>query len=52
MTDGKGRMIAAAVGDATGMGVIAAALGIDHATRTPLESKLENLAGLISKFGT
>ena len=44
-------MIAAAVGDATGMGVIAAALGIDHATRTPLESKLENLAGLISKFG-
>ena len=51
VTDGKGRMIAAAVGDATGMGVIAAALGIDHSTRTPLESKLENLAGRISEFG-
>jgi Ca2+-transporting ATPase len=33
------------------MGVIAATLGIDHATKTPLEAKLEILAGLISKFG-
>jgi len=51
VTEGKGRMIAAAVGDATGMGRIAAALGIDHATKTPLESKLDRLAGLISAFG-
>ena len=39
VTEGKGRMIAAAVGDATEMGVIAAALGIDHVTKTPLESR-------------
>ncbi|HNX17854.1 MAG TPA: calcium-translocating P-type ATPase, PMCA-type [Methanoregula sp.] len=51
LTAGKGRMIAAAVGNAAEMGVIAATLGIDHATKTPLEEKLENLAGLISKFG-
>ena len=51
VTEGKGRMIAAAVGDATEMGVIAAALGIDHVTKTPLESKLDHLAGLISTFG-
>ncbi|MGA2161842.1 MAG: calcium-translocating P-type ATPase, PMCA-type [Methanoregula sp.] len=51
VTAGKGRMIAGAVGDAAEMGVIAATLGIDHATKTPLESKLETLAGLISKFG-
>ena len=44
-------MIAGAVGDAAEMGVIAATLGIDHATKTPLEEKLEILAGLISKFG-
>ena len=51
VTAGKGRMIAAAVGDSAQMGVIAASLGIDHATRTPLEHKLEELAGIISKFG-
>jgi Ca2+-transporting ATPase len=51
VTAGKGRMIAGAVGDAAEMGVIAATLGIDHATKTPLEAKLEILAGLISKFG-
>jgi P-type Ca2+ transporter type 2C len=51
VTAGKGRMIAAAVGDSTQMGLIAASLGIDHATQTPLEQKLEALAGVISKFG-
>jgi Ca2+-transporting ATPase len=51
VTAGKGRMIAAAVGDSAEMGVIAASLGIDHATKTPLEHKLEELAHLISKFG-
>ena len=44
-------MITAAVGDSAQMGLIAASLGIDHATRTPLEQKLEELAGIISKFG-
>ena len=51
VTAGKGRMIAAAVGDSAQMGLIAASLGIDHATQTPLEQKLEALAGIISKFG-
>jgi Ca2+-transporting ATPase len=51
ITAGKGHMIAAAVGDSAQMGVIAASLGIDHATRTPLEQKLESLAGMISRFG-
>lgn len=51
VTAGKGRMLAAAVGDSAQMGVIAASLGIDHATQTPLEKKLEDLAGVISKFG-
>ena len=51
VTAGKGRMIAAAVGDSAQMGLIAASLGIDHATQTPLEHKLEALAGIISKFG-
>jgi Ca2+-transporting ATPase len=51
ITGGKGQMIAGAVGDSAQMGVIAASLGIDHATRTPLEHKLEDLAGIISKFG-
>ena len=51
VTAGKGHMIAAAVGDSAQMGVIAASLGIDHATRTPLEQKLESLAHLISRFG-
>ena len=51
VTAGKGQMIAAAVGDSAQMGVIASSLGIDHATQTPLEHKLEDLAGIISKFG-
>ncbi len=51
ITAGKGHMIAAAVGDAAQMGVIAASLGIDHATKTPLEQKLEALAHVISRFG-
>jgi len=51
ITAGKGHMIAAAVGDSAQMGVIAASLGIDHATETPLEQKLESLAHVISKFG-
>ena len=51
ITAGKGHMLAAAVGDSAQMGVIAASLGIDHATETPLEQKLTALAGLISRFG-
>jgi Ca2+-transporting ATPase len=51
VTAGKGRMIAGAVGDSAEMGVIAASLGIDHATLTPLEQKLEALAHIISSFG-
>src|SRR5512136_1651721 len=51
ITAGKGQMIAGAVGDSAQMGVIAASLGIDHGTQTPLEHKLEDLARIISKFG-
>jgi Ca2+-transporting ATPase len=51
ITAGKGHMIAAAVGDSAQMGVIAASLGIDHLSLTPLEKKLEVLASTISKFG-
>ena len=51
ITAGKGHMLAAAVGDSAQMGVIAASLGIDHATETPLEQKLTALAGIISRFG-
>jgi P-type Ca2+ transporter type 2C len=51
VTAGKGRLIAGAVGDSAQMGLIAASLGIDHATPTPLEKKLEELAGVISRFG-
>jgi len=51
ITAGKGQMYAAAVGDSAQMGVIAASLGIDHATATPLEQKLEALAHIISRFG-
>jgi P-type Ca2+ transporter type 2C len=51
ITAGKGHMLAAAVGDSAQMGVIAASLGIDHATETPLEQKLTVLAGVISRFG-
>jgi Ca2+-transporting ATPase len=51
ITAGKGRVVAGAVGDSAQMGVIAASLGIDHATSTPLEQKLEHLAHIISRFG-
>ena len=51
VTAGRGQMLAGAVGDAAQMGVIAASLGIDHATQTPLEHKLEDLARIISRFG-
>ena len=51
VTAGRGRMAAAAVGDKAEMGKIAASLGIDHTTRTPLEVKLKDLARLISRFG-
>lgn len=51
VTAGKGTMIAGAVGDSAEMGVIAASLGVDHATLTPLEQKLEALARIISSFG-
>ncbi len=51
VTAGRGRMVAAAVGDAAEIGVIAASLGIGHETETPLEEKLTNLARLISRFG-
>jgi P-type Ca2+ transporter type 2C len=51
VTAGKGQMYAAAVGDLAQMGVIAASLGIDHASETPLEQKLESLAHVISRFG-
>ena len=51
VTAGKGQVIASAVGDTAEIGVIAASLGIDHATETPLEQKLKDLAGLISTFG-
>ena len=51
VTAGKGRMIATAVGDSAQMGLIAASLGIEHATPTPLEQKLEALSSIISKFG-
>lgn len=51
VTSGKGEMISAAVGDSAQMGTIAASLGIDHATKTPLEQKLESLAHIISTFG-
>ncbi len=51
VTAGKGQMIAAAVGDSAEMGVIASSLGIDHATQTPLEHKLEDLAGSSANSG-
>jgi Ca2+-transporting ATPase len=51
ITAGKGRMLAVAVGDSAQMGLITASLGIDHTTQTPLEKKLEELAGVISRFG-
>jgi Ca2+-transporting ATPase len=51
ITCGRGHLLVAAVGDKTEMGEIAASLGVDHSTQTPLEEKLEHLAGMISKFG-
>ena len=50
VSSGRGLMLVAAVGDDTSMGAIAASLGIDHSTATPLEAKLEVLAAMISKF--
>lgn len=51
VTAGRGIAVVGGVGDNTQMGAIAASLGIDHSTQTPLEAKLEVLAGMISKFG-
>lgn len=51
ITCGRGNFLVAAVGDKTEMGEIASSLGVDHSSQTPLEAKLEHLAGLISKFG-
>jgi len=51
VTAGRGTIVAGAVGDAAEIGVIAASLGIDHTTQTPLEGKLTDLARLISRFG-
>jgi Ca2+-transporting ATPase len=51
VTAGKGSMMTGAVGDSAQMGVIAASLGIDHVTLTPLERKLDRLAQIISRFG-
>lgn len=50
LTAGRGILLVAAVGDATQMGAIAAAIGIDHSISTPLEAKLEVLAQMIGKF--
>ena len=50
-TAGRARLLVAAVGDATEMGLIAASLGREDKTLTPLEQKLQDLAGLISRFG-
>ena len=51
VTEGKGTLLASAVGDSAEMGAVAATLGIEHSTPTPLEQKLIELARLISKFG-
>jgi Ca2+-transporting ATPase len=51
ITAGKGHMIAAGVGDSAQMGVIAASLGIDQATQTPLEHKHESRPKMNSRFG-
>ena len=53
VTDGRGRMIAAAVGDATGMGVIAAALGIFIMLQGPrLNPNSKTLPGSSRNSGT
>ncbi|MDD1679258.1 MAG: calcium-translocating P-type ATPase, PMCA-type [Methanomicrobiales archaeon] len=51
VTAGRGRMITAAVGDATRMGQIAADLAHDARPETPLQIKLRSLAAFISRFG-
>jgi Ca2+-transporting ATPase len=51
ITAGRGAMIAAAVGDDTKMGAIAASLTEGTRPETPLQIKLKDLAHLISKFG-
>lgn len=50
ITAGRGKMVAAAVGDTTRMGEIAASLTEGTRPDTPLQMKLRDLAGLISKF--
>ncbi|KAF5090754.1 Calcium-transporting ATPase 1 [anaerobic digester metagenome] len=51
ITNGRGTMIAAAVGDLTKMGMIASSLIEGTRPETPLQVKLKDLAHLISKFG-
>lgn len=51
ITAGRGLMVTTAVGDATRMGEIAAALTEGERPETPLQIKLRILAGQISKFG-
>ncbi|HWQ65724.1 MAG TPA: calcium-translocating P-type ATPase, PMCA-type [Methanospirillum sp.] len=51
ITAGRGKIVAAAVGDSTRMGEIAASLIEGSRPETPLQVKLKELAGLISKFG-
>jgi len=50
ITAGRGKMVAAAVGDTTQMGEIATSLTEGTRPETPLQVKLKELAGLISKF--
>jgi len=51
VTAGRAFLLVGAVGDATEMGQIAASLGEQEKTLTPLELKLHDLATLISRFG-
>ena len=51
VTCGNGHLLVGAVGDNTEMGKIAASLSVEKTIPTPLELKLEKLAGLISYFG-
>ncbi len=51
VTAGRGKMVAAGVGDHTRMGEIAASLAAGVRPQTPLQVKLGDLAGLISRFG-
>ena len=51
ITAGRGTMVAAAVGDSTGMGRIAASITLGSRPETPLQINLQELAHLISRFG-